>query len=740
MKRQRDTLARTGLRSRAAGVIIAAALTASAAPRFSGDATARSFAPQNPPQPTFRTEANYVRVDAYPTNNDGTAVTDLGQRDFEIVENGVPQTIEQFERVLIQGNLPQEMRGEPNSVEAGRQAAQNSRARVFVVFLDIGHVGVEGSRNIRQPLVDALDHLIGADDVFAVMTPEMSATDITFARKTTTVEGMLARYWTWGERNEPIGRDPQEQQYAICYPGGIPMDCGDGSTSDDRGIADAMIERRREKMTLDALTDLVRYLRGVREERKAVLVISDGWRVFRQDDSLARRRVSCQAPAPPQVGVDPRTGRLTGRTPPTLLGGSNPDSCERDRIALSAQDDEPVFRALLDEANRANTSFYPVDPRGLVAFDEPIAKPTIGLPARGTPTVTPPSVDSARLGERLTSLRTLAENTDGLAIVSSNDLARGFKRVVDDLSSYYLLGYYSTGKLDGRFHPISVRVKRPGVRVRARRGYLAATPAALTAATRGRGAASASASAPVDIAAEAEAHAIDAAVGPLAGYAREVPLRLQYATGWKPGADSSAGIWVVGEIGGVAVVGDAWSGGFEATATLTTTADATVASGRVTVPRGARTFRLALTPSGPIEPGDYVLRVGARADAAASIPPRETARFRIPPPPESTGAIFVRRGLSTGNRDVATADLRFRRGEQIRVEIPGGSSGEVTARLLDRTGKPLAVPVTTAARVDADGSRWQTAQLALAPLAPGDYVIEIASGDRRSISAFRVVP
>ena len=75
------------------------------------------------------------------------------------------------------------------------------------------------------------------------------------------------------------------------------------------------------------------------------------------------------------------------------------------------------------------------------------------------------------LEARLTSLRTLAEATDGLAIVDSNNLAGGLKRVVDDLSSYYLLGYYSIGKLDGKFHSIAVRVKRPGVQVRARRGF-----------------------------------------------------------------------------------------------------------------------------------------------------------------------------------------------------------------------------------------------------------------------------
>ena len=87
-----------------------------------------------------------------------------------------------------------------------------------------------------------------------------------------------------------------------------------------------------------------------------------------------------------------------------------------------------------------------------------------------------------------------------------------------------------------------------------------------------------------------------------------------------------------------------------------------------------------------------------------------------------------------------TADLRFRRNEQLRVEIPAGAATEASARLLDRTGKMLNVPVAAALRDDADGSRWQTAQLTLAPLAPGDYVIEITSGQDRSIAAFRIVP
>ena len=705
---------------------------------------AQTPAPQAPAQPTFRTEANYVRVDVYPTNRDGTPVSDLRQEDFEIVEGGAPQKIEQFERVLIQGNLPENMRREPNSVEAGRQAAQNPRARVFVIFLDVNHVDVAGSHNIRQPLMDALNRLIGPEDVFAVMTPDMSAGGITFARRTTTIEGELARHWTWGQRDRLMSKDQEEEQYKYCYPGNGPTPvCAD----DDRGVADEMIERRRERQTLNALHDLVTYLRGVREERKAILVITDGWKLFRPNTALARQ-LYCRVPSGPQITIDPRNGRPTTKPTPNTPGrgltntDADPQICERDRMMLALLEDEQYFRDLLQEANRANASFYPIDPRGLVAFDEPISKPRTGMPPAGSTTLTPLTVDASRLRARLDSLRTLAENTDGLAIVDSNNLAGGMQRVVADLSSYYLLGYYSNTKLDGKYHAITVRVKRPGVQVRARRGYMAATPEAMTAAGRGRGPAAPKPGDPgfeAKVAADAEAAAVSAAINPLAGYAREVPLRVQMAVGWKPADAASAALWVVGELGGVTELGPQWSEGFDATATLTTPADVTVATGRLTTARGARTFRIALTPSQPLAAGDYILRVGARA-GPSSIPSREVLRFAIPDAPGSAGALFVRRGPTTGNKDVPTADLRFRRSESIRLELPTTADAAGSARLLDRTGKPLAVPVAAGVRDDPDGSRWLTAQLALAPLAPGDYVIEIANGERRMLSAFRIIP
>jgi hypothetical protein len=102
--------------------------------------------------------------------------------------------------------------------------------------------------------------------------------------------------------------------------------------------------------------------------------------------------------------------------------------------------------------------------------------------------------------------------------------------------------------------------------------------------------------------------------------------------------------------------------------------------------------------------------------------------------------MVTRRGVTTGNQPMPTADLRFRRTERIVVEVPTTSTDAGTAQLLERSGKPMAIPVTTSIREDADGSRWRTAHITLAPLATGDYIIELSAGTERSLTAIRVLP
>jgi VWFA-related protein len=669
------------------------------------------------PQPTFRTEANYVRVDVYPTR-DGAPVTDLTAADFEVVEDKIPQRVEQFEHIVIRSAAGQDGRPEPHTVAESLAAIQDPRARVFVLFLDRMHVELSASRQIGRPMIDTLNRLIGPDDYVATMMTGMSARDITFARRTTSIENVLKRDW-WGGRDRMIFDDPVEKLYAYCYPG-VPNP--GQATASDQGIGQEMILRRREQQALDALEDLVVYLRGVREERKAVLAITDGWLLYRPNSSLIRP-IDNTPPTIPAIAVDPRNGRLTTKNTQNPAA-DDLQVCERDRLALSQIDDEPRFRTILDEANRANASFYPIDPRGLVVFDSDIVPAAgVGAGPNANPTLTP-GQDRAQLMARVTSLRRLAEDTDGTAVVATNNIFPALRRITDDLSSYYLLGYYSTGKLDGRFHAITVRVKRPGVSVRARRGYQAPRLADLANAALPPPT-SAAPSAEMAIAASAAS-----AVAHMTGSVRDLPLRVHVTAGWRAGADGrpAAAFWTVGEV--VDRVP-----GADLEAVLTTGAGEIVTTGRGRIVPGTTSALVALVPGEGGEPGDYVIRVRSQSPTGT-----ETLSMPVtlPPASQSSGAVFIRRGPVTGNKDVATADLRFRRSERVRVEVPSASDA-TGARLLDRTGKPLAVPVVAATRTDADGTRWATGELTLAPLGPGDYVIEVLAGSTRTLVAFRLV-
>src|SRR5207249_10253313 len=85
---------------------------------------------QNPPpdqRPTFKTEANYVRVDVFPTRDD-QPILDLRQDEFDVLEDGVPQKIDALEHVLVRAAGPQETRHAPNTGAGSRSALGNPRA------------------------------------------------------------------------------------------------------------------------------------------------------------------------------------------------------------------------------------------------------------------------------------------------------------------------------------------------------------------------------------------------------------------------------------------------------------------------------------------------------------------------------------------------------------------------------------------------------------------------------------
>ena len=131
---------------------------------------------------------------------------------------------------------------------------------MFVIFLDTGNVGIPGAHDINGPINELLTSMLGPDDLIGLMTPDMSPDQITFVRKTQAIEQGLPRTGRGDARARSL--DEQEQKYDMCF---------------DKPVATEMIARRRERVALDSLRDLILHMGSIREGRTAVLTITEGW-------------------------------------------------------------------------------------------------------------------------------------------------------------------------------------------------------------------------------------------------------------------------------------------------------------------------------------------------------------------------------------------------------------------------------------------------------------------------------
>jgi VWFA-related protein len=143
-------------------------------------------------------------------------------------------------------------------------------------------------------------------------------------------------------------------------------------------------------------------------------------------------------------------------------------------MARSGGDNQVELRTAISAAVRANVSLYPVDTRGLQAVvpGGDASKASIFNSGAFSGKVVGRQFDQLMASQE--TLQTLASDTGGKAFTDSNGFGDAFTQVIRDTSAYYLIGYSSTNEVkDGRFRRISVRVKRPDLRVEHRAGYYA---------------------------------------------------------------------------------------------------------------------------------------------------------------------------------------------------------------------------------------------------------------------------
>jgi VWFA-related protein len=705
----------------AAGVCVLAG--AGPGGRVSGQQAAppQAAQPQGaPPQAevTFRTDVNFVLTDVFVTA-DGKPVTDLTAADFEVREDGVLQTVRSFEAIRHAVQPIGAARREPTTVAESNAMAADPRRRLFVVFLDTYHVERAGSMVVREALQTFLKTVLGPDDLIGFMTPHMSGADVSFSTSTNALLAYLEANPVWGVADELLHSetDPVERDLSTCF---IGNDAAWG----------ALRSRLREQRTIDAMRGLVAHLDGLRETRKAVLTVTMGWQLFRQneqrttDQGTQGRIVGLQP-----VGVGP--DGVLGTPDRSRTGGSGRQNCDATRFEGAYADSQRAFHDLIGEANRSGTAFYTLDAAGLRTQGRPgttIAPAERRAADPSSADVEMRNRDRIPYSTRLDSIRTLGESTNGMALVDSNDFSGSLRRAAADFNSYYLLGYTSTNaRPDGKYRKIKVTVKRPGVQVRAREGYLARRiddrPASSTSATPGGSAPSA------DVA------QVAAALGRLASVRPGVPLVI-FATAGAVAGSTARVIHVTAELDPATVSTPEWLEGGEAQAFVRNARGDTVTTAKATLAKGARTVEIDLPVVEGIT-GDVKVQVRV-SGAGALARYTDTTTVALDATPAGWGAPRLsRRGPSTGVAWAPTADPRFRRQERLRVSVGVDSeAGAVTGTLLDRQGKPINVPV----RIDQAEPTALVAELTLAPLATGDYVLALGGGGRRLLVPLRVVP
>lgn len=383
---------------------------------------AQSSAPatgaQEQPNVTFRAEVNYVEVDARVLDENGKFINGLTPKDFQVLEDGKPQQVSVFSVV----NLPVERAERPlfasKPIEPDvttNLAGQNGR--VYLIVLDDLHTNALRSQQVRAAARQFIERYVGANDLVAVLhTSGRSNASQEFTSNPRLMLAAVDKFMGRKLRSATLNRIDDEM-----------MTRGTRAANDPINDIDENERGYNARIMLDSMRQISQFLTGVSGRRKALVLFSEG--------------------------IDYDIYDFMGKRDATTIINSTQD--------------------LIAAATRANVAIYGVDPRGLGGLAQE------GIEVQSFPEDQSLGINSQSFQNELRlsqdSLRVLSSETGGFATVNTNDFKGAFQRIVDDNSSYYVLGYYPTNdKRDGRFRRIEVKLPgRPQAQVRARKGYIA---------------------------------------------------------------------------------------------------------------------------------------------------------------------------------------------------------------------------------------------------------------------------
>lgn len=427
--------------STAAALLLATAIAAAQSPASPPAQPPAAQSDTTAPQVTFRTEVNYVEEDVRVVDGKGNFVTGLKREDFQVAEDGKAQKISTFGMVDIPlMPLQKPLYFAKDALPVEPDVASNEQVldgRLYLILLDDYHVAPLRSQKAKEIARRFVLEKLGANDQVAVVVTSGNmrmSQDFTQSRRL--LLDAIDHFVGQKMPSATLGKIQTAIQNAAEQAAQNDNQQADAITPENMFVEDQEAPERmfKARAALNSLRSIAEWMSAIQGRRKAIVYISEGVDYNLYD----------------------------------VFTGADPAQFNFQNLNTIQQETWDTISA----ASRSNVQIYPIDPRGLTNMAEE------NIEIQGLPVIALHLGPESLMQELATSqmnLRQLADETGGVAAVGTNDMNRAFDRIVQENSSYYVLGYYPTNdKRDGKLRRISIKVNGyPDAQVTFRKRYAA---------------------------------------------------------------------------------------------------------------------------------------------------------------------------------------------------------------------------------------------------------------------------
>jgi VWFA-related protein len=308
--------------------------------------------------------------------------------------------------------------------------------RIFLFFVDDQHLQFGNTSRVRELFKKISKELVHDGDLFGIVSsgPSSIQVDMTYDKRQ--IDEAIQKM---------TGNELKPTEI-------IQSGSGPGGPSEIR---------YRARVAFSTMAEGLKNLEQVHNRRKALVWVSDGYD-FAPFKDARYGTMDSNSPFEQNSSAQARRSAAGQQDGQSFDPNTDPDVIQQRQSEEFA--DADLSRELYEitqAANRANTTIYTIDPRGLVGplpdLDENVD----------------PQQWSEFVRKSQDTLRTLAEETGGIAVVNTNDFTKALKKVDADTSDYYVIGYYSTNPdILKRRRQVDIRLKRPGLAVNFRKEYV----------------------------------------------------------------------------------------------------------------------------------------------------------------------------------------------------------------------------------------------------------------------------